>query len=99
MRNLLDKYALKPGIDVYEHDPTKHIYPYDQGIQAAKSDFGWCSMNVRKGMTDYQCADSDYAKEKGKTKHAKAWREGYYAYFEKQNKKPRKKQVPLPGFY
>jgi len=77
----------------------KSDFYYDQGYLSAKGDFGWCSLQVRRGIKEYFCADCNYTKM-GDTyiPHTEAWRKGYVDYFAKQNQKPRKNQVSLPIF-
>jgi hypothetical protein len=69
---------------------------FRQGQMAAESDFGWCSMQVRKKNSEYSCSDCIY--ETSSNAYF-AFHEGYKTYWDKRNAQPRKNQVPLPDFY
>lgn len=74
------------------------LEPYEQGRNAARSDFGWCSKQARQGVAGYKVACSDYERE-GNAEKAAEWLRGYRDYFDRQNAKQRKRQVALPEFY
>jgi hypothetical protein len=79
----------------------KAYTPFKQGQNCAAREFSWCSQRVRKGVTDYETIESDYALVGGKDEDeqkAEEWRQGYVSHFIKMNGKPRKNQVPLPVF-
>ena len=71
------------------------MLPFEQGRNAAKSDFGWCSLKTRIGIQSYTCAGCDYDPC---SREAMDWYNGYRSYFREQNAKPRKRGVPMPTF-
>ena len=76
------------------------VIAYRQGKRAADRDFGRCSAEARKGYSVYWVRDSDYAwdPEKYDNLLAEAWREGYRDQWSIRNRRPRKKDVPMPMF-